>query len=438
MTTAKTGILVVDDEKGMRDLLSFMLRTEGYHIAEAASGEDALTHMEAGLFDVVIADIMMPGMTGLELLRHIRGHDNDAVVIVMTAYASLQTAVEAMKFGAYDYLIKPFDDVDKVMNIVARAVDRRRLVRRNVRLMNNLRETNRRLQEMFAEAQERTVQLEAAYNDLKELECLKSQFLSNVSHELRTPLALVKGYITLMADHLLGSLNDTQLGALKVVNERTDGLIQMVEDLLFMQDIELDNACLCLEAVSLEIVVQRVCRRMQSRARRKAITLHTPDEGNENKEIPTIQADAWRLEQAVSHLVDNAIRFSYPGGHISIDLAVKDQYLCLTVKDQGEGIPPEELDRVFVRFYRANIGTGQRIGGTGLGLALTKYIAEMHGGDVIVASDPGIGTTVCLTLPLEDKGRLLHQSMILNSAFAERFRAALGSLAAPQPAGQAT
>ncbi len=435
MTTVETGILVVDDEKGMRDLLSFMLRTEGYHIGEAASGEEALTRMEAEAFDVVIADIMMPGMTGLELLRHIREHDNDTVIIVITAYASLQTAIEAMKVGAYDYLIKPFDDVDKVMNIVSRAVDRCRLARRNARLLNNLQETNRRLQEMFTEAQERTARLEAVYNELKELEHLKSQFVSNVSHELRAPLALVKGYITLMADHLLGGLNDTQIGALRVVNERTDGLIQMVEDLLFMQDIELDNACLALEAVSLATAVQRVCRRLQPRIRRKAITLHTPAE---DQDVPVIQGDPVRLEQAITHLLDNAIKFSHPGGNISVELEVKDQHLCLTVKDRGEGIPPEELDRVFDRFYQANVRAQQQIGGTGLGLSLTKYIAEMHGGDVTITSDPGIGTTVYLTLPLEDKGRLLHQSMVLNSDFAERFRAAIGSLAAPQPSGQTT
>jgi signal transduction histidine kinase len=438
MTTAKTAILVVDDEKGMRDLLSFMLRTEGYHIGEAANGQEALAQMKTETFDVVIADIMMPGMTGLELLGCIREQDNDAVVIVITAYASLQTAIEAMKFGAYDYLIKPFDDVDKVMNIVARAADRRRLMRRNARLLGSLQETNDRLQEMLVEAQERTTQLEAAYAELKELEHLKSQFVSNVSHELRTPLALMKGYLTLMADHFLGNLNDTQDGALKVVNERTDGLIQMVEDLLFMQDIELDHACLSLEAVSLAIIVQRVCRRLQPRARRKAVILYSSIEENENKEIPIIQGDALRLEQAITHLLDNAIKFSQPGGHISIGLEVKDQYLCLTVKDQGEGIPPAELSRIFDRFYRVGDRTQRQIDGAGLGLSLAKYIAEMHGGDVTITSAPSIGTTVRLTLPLEDKGRLLHQSMVLNSDFAERFRAAIGFLATPHPAGQAT
>lgn len=435
MTTEKTGILIVDDRKGMRDLLSFVLRTEGYHIIEASSGEEALACMEAEAFDVVIADIMMPGMNGLQLLRRIREQDSDAVVIVMTAYASLRTAIEAIKFGAYDYLIKPFDDVDKVMNIVARAVERRHLARRNAALLSDLQEANCRLQEMFAEVQEHTAKLEAAYDELKELDCLKSQFLSNISHELRMPLALVKGYVTLMADHFLGGINETQARALEVVNERTDGLIHIVEDLLFLQDIESGRAYLCLEAMSLANVVQRVCRRMQPRARRKAITLHTPVRGNGNTEIPIIQGDPLRLKQAVTRLLDNAIKFSPPDSHVSVELAMKDRHLCLTVKDQGKGIPPEKLDRVFRRFYQASCGTRKQGGGMGLGLSLVKHIAEMHGGDVTIASTPGAGTTVCLTLPVEDKRRLLHQSMALNSAWAEQFRAAIGPLAAPQAVG---
>jgi len=429
--------LVVDDEKGMRDLLSFMLRTEGYRISEAATGEEAMTRIGTESFDVVVADIMMPGMTGIELLRHIRERDNDAIVIVMTGYASLQTAIEAMKFGAYDYLIKPFDDVDKVMNVVARAADRCRLVRRNTKLLGNLQKTNRRLQEMFAEAQERSTELEKAYNELKELERLKTQFVSSVSHELRTPLALVKGYVVMMADHLLGSLNDSQLGALRVVNERTDGLIQMVEDLLFIQDIELDGACLCLEAVSLVNVVHKACRRMQTRLRRKAISLHVVPEESEKTAIPIIQADALRLEQAITHLLDNAVKFSPPGSQVFVEVKVQDQQLCLTVKDRGEGIAPEELDRIFERFYRAKVGNQHQIGGTGLGLSLAKYIAEMHGGDVSINAASGKGTTVHMTLPLEDKGRLLHQSMVLNSAFAEQFRAFIETLTQPQPAERA-
>lgn len=436
MRTKKARVLVVDDAKGMRDLLSFMLRTEGYHTVEAASGEEAVNYLADETFEVVIADIMMPGMDGLELLRHIRDCDNDAVVIVMTAYASLQTAIEAMKFGAYDYLIKPFDDVEKVMNIVARAVERCRLARRNARLVKDLQAANRRLEEMFAESQERTVKLEAAYNELQERERLKSQFVSSVSQELRTPLALVKGYVTLMADNFLGGVTEEQTRALEMVNERTDSLIRVVDDLLFMQDVESGNAYLCLEALSLTNLVQRVCQRMQPRARRKAVTLQVTIGGNGEGAIPLIQGDPLRLEQALIHLLDNAIGFSPPGGHISIKLGVGDQHLYLSVHTQGEGVPLEKLVRTSGSFYHFNRLVQRGAGELGPGLPLVKYIAEMHGGNLTVASDAGAGTTVCLTLPLEDKGRLLHQSMALNGDLADQFRTFIGGGSASQPAWQ--
>lgn len=432
--TEKARILIVDDEKGMRDLLSFMLRTEGYHTVEAASGKEAIGHMTDEIFEVVIADIMMPGMSGLELLRRVRERDNDAVVIVMTAYASLQTAIEAMKTGAYDYLIKPFNDVEKVINIVARAVERCRLARRNARLLKDLQAANYRLKETVAESQERTSQLETAYNELRKENLLKSQLMSNVSHQLRTPLALVKGYVALMMDHLLGGVTEEQVAALEKVSERTDSLIQVIDDLFFMQDIENGNACLCLETVSLTELVRRVCRRMQPRVQHKAITLQVTTEGKRGAEIPIIQGDRLRLEQAFTHLLDNAIKFGVPGSRISVKLRVRDQHLHLSVHNQGQSIPPERLTRAFDSFYQ--IKSGLQAGDLGLGLSLVKHIAEIHGGDVTIASDSRAGTTVCLILPLEDKGRLLHQSIALNSDLAEQFRMAIGVFSAPSPAWQ--
>lgn len=435
MANERATVLIVDDEKGMRDLLSFMLRTEGYHTIEATNGQEAVQCMVDEAFEVVIADIMMPGMNGLELLQRIRDRDDEAAVIVMTAYASLQTAIEAMKYGAYDYLIKPFNDVEKVINIVARAVERCRLARRNARLLKDLKAANRRLNEMFVESQDRTAQLEAAYEELKELDHLKSQFVSTISQQLRTPLSLLKGYMTLMEDHLLAHMTEEQSWALEMVSERTDSLIQFVDDILLVQDIESDKAYLCLEAVSLADLVQQVCQRMESRAQRKGMALQVAIGRNGDEAIPAIQGDAIRLEQALTHLLDNAIWFGPPSSSISVELGVRGQNLYLSVRHQGEGVSPESLARDY-SFYQINLQARRQTGE--LGLLLVKHIAEMHGGDVTVINDPAAGTTLCLILPLEDKGRLLHQSMALNSDWADQFRASLGVFVVPQPALQPT
>jgi signal transduction histidine kinase len=356
------------------------------------------------------------------------------IVIVMTAYASLETAIEAMKFGAYDYLIKPFNDVEKVMNIVARAVERSQLARRNAQLLKDLQAANRRLKELFTESQERSAQLEAAYNELKERNLFKSQLVSNISHQLRTPLALVKGYVMLMVDRFLGGVTEEQAVALEMVSERTDNLIQVVDDLLFMQDIESGNAYLCLEAVSVPHLVRRVCRRMRPRIQRKTIILQVTIQ--EDEKTPIIQGDPLRLEQAFTHLLDNAIKFSAPGSCISVKVGVRDRHLYLSVHNQGHNILPENLVRPVDNLYQAALSPRQQAGDLGMGLLLVKHIAEMHGGDVVITSDPEAGTIVCLTLPLEDKGRLLHQSMALTSDSANQFRIALQTFSAPQPAWQ--
>jgi signal transduction histidine kinase len=221
-----------------------------------------------------------------------------------------------------------------------------------------------------------------------------------------------------------------------MVSERTDNLIQVVDDLLFMQDIESGNAYLCLEAVSVPHLVQRVCCRMRSRIQRKAIILQVTIQ--ENEKTPIIQGDPLRLEQAFTHLLDNAIKFSASGSCISVEMGIRGRHLYLSVHNQGPNILPENLAHLDTvdSFYQVTPSSRQQAGDLGMGLLLVKYIAEMHGGDVTITSDPDAGTTVCLTLPLEDKGRLLHQSLALTTDSANKFRMALQSFSAPQPAWQ--
>jgi len=248
----------------MRDFLSFVLKTEGYQPLTATGAQEALKLVERDNIDAILTDLKMPGMDGIELLRRIRERDRNAVVVIMTAYASLQSALEAMKYGAYDYLLKPFDDIDTVMNTIARAVERRRLTERNTRLLDDLRRANLQLNQMYEDAQQQVVEFEQAYTELRTLDELKTRLMTKVFRALLASLAHVKGHLTLLRSERLGPLSDEQQETLGVMKQRTDELIRLVNDILYLQEAEAGQVQISPHPVSLATVVERACQSVQA------------------------------------------------------------------------------------------------------------------------------------------------------------------------------
>ena len=390
----KAIVLVIDDEEGMRDFLSFVLQTEGYQALTAAEGQEALKLMERDNIDVILTDLKMPGMDGIELLRRIREYDGNAVVVIMTAYASLQSALEAMKYGAYDYLLKPFDDVDTVMNTIARAVERRRLAQRNARLLDDLERANQQLSRMYEDAQRQAVDIKQSYEELKALGELNTRFTVKIFRALLDSLAHIKGRLTLLTSGRLGSLSDEQRDELAFAEWRTDELIHLIDDALYLRDSEAGQARLNPQPMSLAAVIEQACRRVRNKADEQAITLDCDVPAN----LPLILGDEARLRQAIAHLLDNAIKFSPPFGQVSVSLRREGNQMRLTVRDQGEGIPADKMQHVFDHFYQAD-SSRQQTAGLGLGLAVVKRVVDAHGGAIEVTSRAGRGTTVTLILP---------------------------------------
>ena len=390
----KAIVLVIDDEEGMRDFLSFVLQTEGYQALTAAEGQEALKLMERDNIDAILTDLKMPGMDGIELLRRIREYDGNAVVVIMTAYASLQSALEAMKYGAYDYLLKPFDDVDTVMNTIARAVERRRLAQRNARLLDDLERANQQLSRMYEDAQRQAVDIKQSYEELKALGELNTRFTVKIFRALLDSLAHIKGRLTLLTSGRLGSLSDEQRDELAFAEWRTDELIHLIDDALYLRDSEAGQARLNPQPMSLAAVIEQACRRVRNKADEQAITLDCDVPAN----LPLILGDEARLRQAIAHLLDNAIKFSPPFGQVSVSLRREGNQMRLTVRDQGEGIPADKMQHVFDHFYQAD-SSRQQTAGLGLGLAVVKRVVDAHGGAIEVTSRAGRGTTVTLILP---------------------------------------
>lgn len=229
---------------------------------------------------------------------------------------------------------------------------------------------------------------------LKELERIRQDFVANVSHELRTPLTTIKGYAETLLE---GALKEEVAPSfVQVIKKQADRLSKIVEDLLALSKIESRDFHLKLEIISISEIIDDTIDFMKEAADKKKISIIKQDR------FPSlsVQADRDLLEQALINLMDNAIKYGRPGGTINISAVEKGQKeIILSIKDDGIGIPKEDLPRIFERFYRVDKGRSQELGGTGLGLSIVKHIVQAHGGRVWAESQFGEGSTFYFTLP---------------------------------------
>jgi two-component system phosphate regulon sensor histidine kinase PhoR len=228
---------------------------------------------------------------------------------------------------------------------------------------------------------------------LKQLERQREEFVANVSHELRTPLSLIKGYVETLLD---GARNDPAVAErfMKIIERNANRLDLLIQDLLTISALESGRMKLELSAVNLPSLAGKVFNDLHSKADDKNVTLIN--------ELPDLTAsgDVNRLDQVFANLVDNAIKYGRAEGHVTVGgKKLDDGSLEIFVRDDGPGIPPESLSRVFERFYRVDKARSRDQGGTGLGLAIVKHIVQAHGGEVRAESEPGKGATFFFTLP---------------------------------------
>ncbi|MBN1812553.1 MAG: GAF domain-containing protein, partial [Anaerolineae bacterium] len=288
--------------------------------------------------------------------------------------------VGAVTIGFYESLPGPVDDqldwAQALVNQAAAAV------------------ANAQLYQML---DKQTTELVQAYNELQEVDRLRAQLVQNVSHELRTPLSLIKGYVELLIEGDLGRVLDSQRAALQVIRERTASLSRLIHNLTMLQSVP--REALNMAPVSLVDVIRRVQAEFQKVAQESGVIFseELPED------LPLALGDHERLELALGHLVDNAIKFSPDGGVIALRAWADEETICVSVSDEGIGISPDSLERIFERFYQVDGSTRRRFGGMGIGLALVWEIIEVHGGNVRVESEPGKGSTFTVALPILDE-----------------------------------
>ncbi|HEY41334.1 MAG TPA: PAS domain S-box protein [Dehalococcoidia bacterium] len=498
----KTSILIIDGDSNTRDNLTRVFRRKGYEVEAVGTGREAIEQVVRRFYNVALLNVELPDMQGIDVLMSMKQVCPDMVVIMMTAYASLESAVSALIQGASAYLIKPLN-IDEVLLTVGEAIEKQRLVMENRRLYQQARRelaerrnaeerfedlshrspmgvyivqdgrylyANPQLQSLLGYSEEELLgtdplryvhlddretfrenvarmlsaelaqpyeyrivnkagevgwvmetvttiqyqgrpatlgnniditehkQLETKMVEYEELDKLKTNLLSTVSHELRTPLAVIKGYSTMLLDYDRRLPESEKQQHLKSIDRATDRLTELVDHLLDMS--RMDAGLMKLEKLPTNI--SRIIEEAVSDARLTApagkVISHV------RNGLPVATVDSRRIRQVLDNLIDNAIKYSDKESNVVIDAEYTDTEICISVSDEGIGIPSEDIEKVFDRMYRAEQRLTQGSKGLGLGLSVCRGMVEAHGGRIWAESQVGVGSTFYFTLPLVNDG----------------------------------
>jgi signal transduction histidine kinase len=389
-------ILVVDDEKEIRDFLFKALsRIGGFQVELAESGQEVLKKIENEKFDLVLTDLKMPNMDGLQLVEEIAKSRPEILTVLMTGHGSIDSALEAMKRGASDYLTKPLNFEEMI-----------------VRLQRVLEEKQR-----FTRLESCVVDLEKANEELRKIDEMKSEFVSVASHELRTPLAAIKNAVQLILNGKTGQINETQAKFLSMAERNINRLNNILNNLLDLSRIESGKITMKFEELDLRASIEFIVTSFKAQADEKSICLRM----DLPQELPPVYGDREKLEQILTNLIGNALKFTSEGGEISISAKPYPEdgnMLALSVTDTGIGIAKDQLDKIFGKFYQAEGSLHRSVSGTGLGLAITKGLVEAHQGKIWAESEVGKGSTFTFTLPVsEGERRDFNFRFILDGEF---------------------
>ncbi|WP_029007098.1 ATP-binding response regulator [Azospirillum halopraeferens] len=384
-----SAILIVDDNTSNVDLLREILHHEGYRRVRGETDPRKVVALcEAQRYDLLLLDVRMPHMSGFDLMERLREvHAGDYVpVLVLTAQTDQETRRKSLELGASDFLTKPFIAWE-LLHRVRNTLEIRSLYRR-------VAEQNRELEQRVAE---RTAALSAALEAAREGDRAKLDFLSVTSHELRTPLNSIIGFAEVMASQSLGPLGHPDyLDYVRLIEESGKVLLTMVNNILDYTRGASGAVELAESEVGLPALLSTCCNLMQAKAQAKRITVCVAA-------CPTLvlRADQRRLREMLLSLLDNAIKFTGPGGAAWIGATREANGVAISVRDDGPGISPDLIVRLFTPFTQGERTLARVHEGIGLGLPIVRRFAELHGGSVELDSAPGKGTVVTIHLPAD-------------------------------------
>jgi signal transduction histidine kinase len=378
IATELPQVLVIDDEMGPRESLRMLLKPN-YQVYTAESVEAGLRILRDKKPDAVISDIRMPGTSGIDGLRKIREIDPHVAVIMLTGFGALETAKEALRLGANDYISKPFD-AREMREVIGRNVERTRMQRTGVNAAAEIKELNNRLLKELAQ-KERLASLGQA----------SAEFV----HDLGNPLTIVWGYVQLLAKKLEqsekenGSANPASAKELNIIEQN----VRLCRELLTMWQSYGSVEASPHKPISVTQIVREVVKGVGPMAAQSGVELRCDicdDPG-------TLLGDPVQIMRAIQNVIINALQASTEKkGSVAVNCTRKDFYVDVRVEDTGYGIAPAQMAKIFEPYFTTKQGKS----GTGLGLYITKKVVEDHNGSIKVDSTPQVGTTFTIRLPL--------------------------------------
>jgi two-component system, sensor histidine kinase and response regulator len=358
----KPLFLIIDDEESLRDGCKQTLEKSGYRVLTAAEGVEGIKLARENKPDVAFIDLKMPGIPGMTVVETLSKDTPDTVLIIITGYASIDSAVEAIQKGAFDYLPKPFGG-DQL-----RAAARQGLIHRNLKI------ETRRLRE--------------------EKERMEKSFITFVSHEMRSPLVVVRQYLEFLKVLADNRFDGELAQQVKRCCTRIQSLEELIEHWLDLSRIENGTFTQKREALILSGIVAKCFEELAPLCEKKAIALEVTVPENQ----PAIIGDEESLVRVFTNIICNAVQYTPTGGKISVSATDDECYIVVSISDTGIGIPQDKIPLIFEPFFRVK-GRNESQRGSGLGLTFCKKIMESHGGSICVESKEGEGTTFVLKFP---------------------------------------
>jgi two-component system sensor histidine kinase/response regulator len=358
----KPLILIIDDEEALRDGCRQALEKSGYTVLTAGEGVEGIKIAREQMPAMAFVDLKMPTISGMEIIDILSRDIPDMVLIMITGYASIVSAVEAMQKGAYDYLPKPFTP-DQLRALTRRGLDHR-----------NLKIETRRLRE--------------------EKERMEKSFITFVSHEMRSPLVVIRQYIESLKAIAGDRFDKDVTEIIERCSKRIQGLEEMIEHWLDLSRIEDGTFAQKKIPLNLSSIIAQSTEEMAPVCRKKGISLET----NIPKNLPEISGDGESLVRVFTNIIGNATKYTPEGGKITVSAQHDEYYVTASISDTGTGIPQDKLPFIFEPFFRVK-GKEEKHRGSGLGLTFCKKIVESHNGGIEVSSKEGDGTIFLLKFP---------------------------------------